>query len=315
MRKFSFKGVSLLLAALLISLISYGPVCEFISVDTRELARFGVGAKVKAESVETKVYPVESPSRFIFSLKNVNGSIRISGMPTSEISVRAEKTAWGATQEQALKLLKELVLYDKRKDRLDIRVKSPMVTVGSNSPKVDFIISLPESLRQVHVRSTNGNIGVRHVLSSIELRATNGDIEADGSGNMRISTTNGDIDIEAVKGKISASSTNGSISVNAKDSKVSASTTSGDLKFQLESPNGADARTTNGEIDVSLKEVQNVEVTASTNKGNEIYLVGFDKVEKDRGMIRKSATGTLGNGDIKLKFRANNGDVEVRVRE
>lgn len=312
MRKFSCELTILL--ALLVAIISYGPTCELLSIDVRDFQAVSVGAKVKAESVETKTYNIEKPSKFTFTLKNVNGSIRILGEPIGEILIRAEKTAYGETQEQAEKLLKELVVYDKGKDRLDIRVKAPMVTVGGKSPKVNFTISLPETLQHVYVKSVNGSIDVRYINSSIELHTVNGGIDVDGSGDMKVSTTNGSIDIKAMHGMVRASTTNGRIDIYAKDGRVAASTTNGRIKFRLESPDGVDARTTNGSIDVDLERVENVEVKASTNKGNEIYLVGFDRVEREKGVMRKSATAILGNGRVKLKFRTVNGNIKVRIR-
>jgi len=298
MRKLSFTWV--ILATLFAAIISSGPTCELLSIDTRDFETEAIEAKVKAESVESKIYTVEAPSRFEFSLKNTYGSVRISGTPKNEISLRAEKAVWGGTYEEAQKILDKLeIVYDKRRGRLNVEVRIPRLGPYSGQvklPQINFIISLPETLKQVYVKSIYGNIKANNINSSIELRTTYGYTDVDASGNIEISTTHGGIDIKA------------------KDSEVAASSDYGRIRLQLVSPHQVKARAGYGGIDAELEEVQNVEVVAEGRKGH-VHLSGFDEVEKEKFASLESATAILGNGENKLEFKSEYGRVDVWLRE
>ena len=296
------------------TMISCKPTCELVSLDLRDFKAVSIGGRVKAEAVESKVYPVSHPDKFTFSLKNTNGSIRVSGKPTREISIRAEKVAYGEDQQQAEKRLEELIIvYEKKTDELSIRAKPPVVTIGGRSPRVDFIISLPETLRQVNVHSVNGRIDVRHVNSSFDLHSTNGNIHVEGSGDMEVSTTNGRIGVRGGNGEIRASTTNGNIDIDANNSKVSASSTNGRITLKLRSPEQTDAHTTNGNISADISEARSIKVEAGARKAWRLYLSGFDKVEKRKGLFQNSATAILGDGKVRMEFKTTNGSIEVRV--
>jgi DUF4097 and DUF4098 domain-containing protein YvlB len=314
MRKFSFTWV--ILAALFAAITSCGPTCELLSIDTRYFDTEAIEGKVKTLLVESKIFDVDTPSKFEFSLKNTYGSIRISGTPTSKISLRAEKTAWGDTDEDAQKILDKLeIIYNKRRNRLNVEVRIPRLS-GPRSgkpPRADFVISLPETLKEVYVKSIYGNIKANNIHSSIEFRTTYGYINVDGSGNMEISAIYGGIDLKAKTSVLSASATYGSIDIDAEDSKISASSDHGLVRLQLASPNQVKAYAGYGGIDVELEKVQNVEVVAEGRKG-QVHLSGFDKVEKEEISYLESVTAILGGGGKKLEFKSKYGRVDVRIR-
>ncbi|MCD6170444.1 MAG: DUF4097 family beta strand repeat protein [Candidatus Latescibacteria bacterium] len=312
MDKNSYK--LLILVTLFATMVSCRSTCELVSLDLRDFKAVSIGGRAKAEAVESKVYPVSHPDKFTFSLKNTNGSIRVSGKPTREISIRAEKVAYGEDQQQAEKHLEELIIvYERKTDELSIRAKPPLVTIGGRSPRVDFIISLPETLRQVNLHSVNGRIDVRHVISSFDLHSTNGAIDLEGSGDMEVSTTNGRIVVRGGSGEIRVSTTNGDINIDANNSEVSASSTNGRIRLKLRSPEQTDAHTTNGDISADIREARSIKVEASARKAWRLYLSGFDKVEKRKGLVQNSASAILGDGKVRMEFRTTNGSIEVRV--
>jgi len=130
---------------------------------------------------------------------------------------------------------------------------------------------------------------------------------------MEVSTTNGRIVVRGGSGEIRVSTTNGDINIDANNSEVSASSTNGRIRLKLRSPEQTDAHTTNGDISADIREARSIKVEASARKAWRLYLSGFDKVEKRKGLVQNSASAILGDGKVRMEFRTTNGSIEVRV--
>jgi len=166
------------------------------------------------------------PGGFL-SLSNTNGNVQVSSWENSEVEIIAYKEVKAADNETAEKMLKKLVI--------DVRERNGEIIIETDYPKgsgggsffswlfggdgksfsVQYEIKVPHQI-DLNLSTTNGNVEVEDIVGKLRLESTNGQISADEiSGLTRCHTTNGSIDIEfrEVLGdeKMSFKSTNGSI--------------------------------------------------------------------------------------------------------
>lgn len=174
-----------------------------------------------------------------FSLKNINGEVKVLTYDGDEIKVRAEKGSNDKTYFEELKIVFEksgnkLKIYTERK-RKNCRVT------------IDYLVKIPERFGSTIISVVNGKIVADGNLKDIKLKTVNGKIVY--SGNFKkgeISSVNGSVHVfteDKVSGDISVTTVNGSVSIELnKDSdiEVKAGTVNGSIKsdFNLKKTKG-----------------------------------------------------------------------------
>jgi hypothetical protein len=142
-------------------------------------------------------------------VRNVNGSVTISGWERNEVEVRAVKTAEGHEA-------------DLKRVAIEVSVTPQAVQVTTRYPQdegvevaVDYSIHVPHKTLVRYVATINGAVRLAGVASASQLRTVNGDIEVyDGAGSIAAQTINGNVRLElrgTEDGSASAETTNGSI--------------------------------------------------------------------------------------------------------
>jgi len=173
------------------------------------------------------------PGGFL-SLSNTNGNVQVSSWENNEVEIIAYKEVKAADNETAQKMLEKLVIEVRERDgEIIVETEYPRGSGGGNSFfgwlfggngksfSVQYEIKVPHQI-DLNLSTTNGNVEVEAIVGKLRLESTNGQISANEiSGLTRCRTTNGSIDIEfyEIRGdeKMSFKSTNGSIKIHLPD--------------------------------------------------------------------------------------------------
>jgi DUF4097 and DUF4098 domain-containing protein YvlB len=140
------------------------------------------------------------------------------------------------------------------------------------------------------------------------------DIWAPSRTDLRLSSTNGGLSVEGIRGRLDLETTNGGIHLDAVGGDVVAETTNGTIDVGLYGTRwdgeGLRARTTNGGVKLRVPEGFNADVEASTTNGG----LDFEFPVTIQGRINKRISTKLGNGGPLLSLSTTNGGVSVRRR-
>jgi hypothetical protein len=133
----------------------------------------------------------------------------------------------------------------------------------------------------------------------------------------RLSTTNGAIRVEGIRGGVDARTTNGTVTLAEVGGTVNARATNGNVSVAFSSAPGAsrpdriELRTTNGTVDLALPADASARVTARTTNGS----VTSDFPLDFEGQRRNRASGTIGDGSVAVTLQTTNGSVRIRRHE
>jgi len=207
----------------------------------------GAGAAVAVEVEETfdQTYSLEAGGSV--SVRTVNGGIEVESWDRDEVRVLAVKKVRASSRDQAAEVLERTrIEVDASSDRVAVKTDLPESSGGflswvfgnSTSAQVSYRVTVPRRA-DVKVTTTNGKVEVRGVAGHVEASSTNGGLAiADIHGSVDASTTNGGVSVELAEvtpgRSMSFSSTNGGIRV----------TVPRDARLSVH------ARTTNGGISV-----------------------------------------------------------------
>jgi DUF4097 and DUF4098 domain-containing protein YvlB len=236
---------------------------------------FRLGAQnVSAQATEEKSVKVSSPAAL--TVVNDFGDISVEAGADGQISVKAEKTAWGANDAEAQAALKDLkVVYEQDGNNLKITIQQPVevntLSVEQRGGSVKFTIIVPKD-------------------SAVTLDSANGDLSLRGtSGVNDLQTDFGALTLTDVFGDTKGRSNNGIITVKnlTAQGKVALSSEFGDMNINMLQGSDLTVSSTNGAIDM-------IGIKAS----------GLLKADSDFGAIHVS-DGSASTADI----HSNNGGV------
>jgi DUF4097 and DUF4098 domain-containing protein YvlB len=239
--------------------------------------RFHLNANTtSAKATETKSLTVSGPADL--TVVNDFGEVNLASGADEQISVKAEKTAWGNNDAEAQAALKDLkIIYDQTGNQIKITVQQPVevntLNVGPGGGSVKFTITVPKATA-VTVNSSNGDIAL-----------------AGTTGRANLQTEFGALTLTNLTGEVTGKSNNGSLT--AKQIHAEGAVT-------LSSEFGS----------LTIEDVQGSDVTlASTNGTLEltgIQASGLLKATSEFGAIHLSSS-RAGTADI----HSNNGSVRL----
>ena len=224
-----------------------------------------------------------------FSLKNVNGEVRISTWKEGQVEIKAlKKTNKGAENLQKVKI--------------EVTASADSVSVDTVYPKhentgvkVDYDVRVPEGVNLGGVESVNGGVVITGPFGRVSASTTNGSVRAENaSGSLKLETTNGDVEALRVSSPISAHSTNGEITLELVklEAEVRAETTNGRITLRLgagQEINGLlEAETTNGTISFDIP-------------------ITVQSLEKSKHRLR----GQIGRGGPLISLETVNGSIHL----
>jgi len=225
------------------------------------------------------VYPLASDGRV--SLKNINGSVRVTAWDRNEVGIEATKWAYNPERLAEVK-----IHIDATGSAIRISTEYPQRSLTwtderdkyyNNPASVEFTLSVPRSAR----------------IDKIDL-------------------INGDLDIEGVTGEVRASSINGEVTGKNLTGEVKLSTINGRLGFELDSTTQSrqvDLSSVNGAVNLTVASDTEAEITAKTVHGGISNDLGLP-VKRGKH-VGRSLGGLLGRGGSQIELSNVNGSIRI----
>lgn len=220
--------ITLLIVALALVCLGIGSVIFFV-VNGNLPTNLFVPSLVSAIATESKNYSSEGVTSL--EIQNDAGHVRITGGDVSQITVEAEKTAWGVNETAASKALENLKYTVKKQgDALVITYKMNQNQMNNKPDSIDFAITVPREMV----------VAVKAQFGEIELTGTEGDATLESAfGDVSVETLKGALKVTTQSGRVTAKSINaGSKEVSLKSGFGNLSLekiTAGNLKVESES--------------------------------------------------------------------------------
>jgi DUF4097 and DUF4098 domain-containing protein YvlB len=223
----------------------------------------------------TRSYPLTEGGTV--EVRNVNGRIEVQPSETGRLEVRAEKIGKGATEEAAKQALARIEIAEQASDS-QVRLETKTSGSGFN-------------------------------LGGVEVRYS---LRVPPGANVRVSTTNGGVDLREVGGEVTAETTNGSISGRDLKGRVSASTTNGGIDLDVDgvAQGGIELSTTNGGVTLTLPRSASASISARLANGR---IETSDLPIEVRGETnRRRLDGSLNGGGEHVRIQTTNGSITIK---
>ena len=236
--------------------------------------RLDIDNQAEARSEWKKTYTLAKGGSF--EIRNTNGLIEVSPGDGDQISVVAERIAKGATDQAAKEAAEKIEINETASaDSIIIDAKMSVTGMFSGNRQVKF-----------HVKAPRG--------TTLRLSNTNGAIEiTDMTGEMRLETTNGAVKAVGISGVTRASTNNGAVS----------------LDFASLPAGGVIAETTNGGVIITIPRDAKARINARVSNGG-IEADGLELAVTDQSRRRLDAT--VNGGGAELRLETTNGGIRVR---
>ena len=222
----------------------------------------------RASDTWTHTYPLAAGGEV--QVVNTNGKVEVEGVEGATVEIRAERIARAPTNEGASELLPRVVIReDVAPDRVSVQTE------------------------RMHGIMIGAGFEVRYY------------VKAPKGATVRATTTNGEIDVAALSGDLSAKDLTGG---------VDARTTNGDVRIDVASlgPDRVELTTTNGSVTLTLPETAKADLSAScTNGGIDVSAVRVDATGEQ---TRRRVEGRINGGGTPIQLRTTNGRIRVRPR-
>lgn len=225
-------------------------------------------------------------------------------------------TAWSIDYVE-VSAVKKTIWGESELDKLDIRVTTEngrilietAVTGKNVRASVDYEIKIPNNAIAGTIETTDGRVALQGVNGNAKLTSSNGEISVRGLvGRITATTSNGRIELDTVSGGGVLTTTNGAIVVKKSGAAITASTTNGGIRIE-DSEGDVILNSSNGGITVSRVDGY---VSARTSNGaiRVTEVLGIVIAETSNNSI-EAEIANVGPGGAELK--ATNGSIEVSV--
>jgi DUF4097 and DUF4098 domain-containing protein YvlB len=196
-----------------------------------------------------------------------------------------------------------------------------------------YVIRVPRKTELERIQSSNGSIRVLDVQGPARLQSSNGSIHADHlGGSLDARTSNGSIEVEQLNGGATLRTSNGRIRAEGVRGTVEATTSNGGINIHLaktESGRPVKLESSNGSIDLTIDEVNQNDVYASTSNSsitvrlpasigarlraqasNSSITTDFE-VQTQGVLSKHHLEGTIGSGGPLLELETSNGSIRL----
>ena len=249
----------------------------------------GVALPARAGKAFDETYDriVPLPSGGSFSLSNVNGTVEVLGWEREEVSVHAVKWAKNSPADLA-------------RVRIEIDGRGGSVAVRTIYPRnedvevnVEYRIRVPRRVLLRRVETINGDVRVRGVEGTGELRSVNGNVDLRDAG-----------------GPFSARTTNGNIRMELRSLESSAEPATLPARFVSSATPAQSVETVNGSVVIELDKRASAELEISCLNGDFRSQL---PVEPQASGSPQVFRGRLGHGGAPLHIRTVNGGIRLLV--
>ncbi len=248
-------GVALvLLCAAMLSVFYFS-----ISRVTQEGVRLRLfdGGNIKAEADEEQSFSVSTPA--VLDVDNAFGDITVTGGTGSQVVVTAHKTAWGATQADAEAALKDIqVVITQEGGKVTVRVQQPaevdVMHIGPGQGSVDFTIAVPAQA-DVTAHTDFGQVRLTGTHGDADLQSNAGEVRAADlvGGDFKLQSDFGPVTLENSTGHdVWAKSNSGAIALVRVEAEgvVTLDTDFGAVSFEHGRAGSLVATTNSGKVDL-----------------------------------------------------------------
>ncbi len=220
------------------------------------------------------------------SVDNVNGRIAVASWDQPRVHVQAVKIIERTDSKDARQAMAEL--------RVDITPSAEGLSIHTVEPKKHT-----SGLWDVMF----GNFGNARVDYTITVPR---------SSNLRVSNTNGKVDLSSVSGVMHVETTNGAVELSRCAGSADIETTNGHIRAELTAVSAQKPvrfETTNGGIELIVPEKLAANVDAETTNGS----ISSELPVASRTMGRNTLRGSINGGGPDLRLRTTNGGIRIRV--
>lgn len=253
-------------------------------------------------NVNERVFPFAPGGDVV--VESTNGRIVVEAWDRPQVRVQITREVRAGDDELARDLMREL--------QADVSVHPTEIRIESVYPKQRKVKGLWDWIGR-GVRSTNIHYYLQVPRStSLDLTTSNGEVRIRSiEGRVEASTTNGDVDVSHVRGTLEARTTNGAVRLVRIEGPADAATTNGSVSAQLMSlPSRGAMRleTTNGNVVLTLPREIHATLQAETTNGR----VNINYPLTTQGSISsRSIRGTIGGGGVRIELQTTNGNIAV----
>ena len=211
------------------------------------------------------------------AIENTNGRIVVRPGPGPGVEIVATRVAKAGTDEAAKKLLADTRMEETVSETsVKVSSRSMRMNLGGTQYRVDYEVRAPIGL-------------------ALKLSATNGEIDvADWEGRVEMSATNGQLEGRGLKGEVDASTTNGEINIRL---------------AQL-TGKGVTVETTNGEVVIEMPKTAKGRILARVTNGG-ISVDGLN-VDASPANTRRRYEAVFNGGGPTVSIETTNGGIHVR---
>jgi putative adhesin len=253
--------------------------------------------------ISERIIPLE-PGGTIH-LEDKNGRVTVEGWSRNEVRVQVTRNVRAADPKRAEELMRGLTA--------DIEIRGNKVEIVSRFPKRSESIGFWDVLgKKVAALQIHYYLQVPNE-SNLTLETSNGDVRVRGvGGRLEASTTNGDIRLDDFRGSATLGTTNGEIGLAGISGTAAARTTNGSVVADMRSvpPKGkVELTTTNGNVQVYMPPDLKADLEAVTTNGR--VSIGFPLTTQGV-MTSKSVRGTINGGGATVSLATTNGNIEIR---
>lgn len=241
-----------------------------VGVSACDVVVTSLESKGKAQDQWSRTYQLPSGE---LEIVNTNGTIEVVGGEGVDVQVVAERTARGATDEDAKKVLAELrIVEESGTNRLRLETKAP--SGEGRRVEVRYHVKVPAGV------------------------------------NVRLTNQNGSVDASALEGTVKAETGNGSVKGSDLSGAIEASTTNGSVRLDVSAvaSGGIRAETVNGTVTLTLPSSARADVQASCVNGR----IAVDGLKLDGPeTTRRRVEGRLNGGGPKVIVETTNGGIKL----
>jgi DUF4097 and DUF4098 domain-containing protein YvlB len=179
--------------------------------------------------------------------------------------------------------------------------------------EVEYVVRLPKKLAEISLETTNAQIEVAGVSGKITIRNTNGGVSLSKiKGSVSVKTTNGAAELSDIGGDVSVSSTNGELDLTDIDGTIDASTINGGISVAFGSvvPNKAlKLESARGDIEVTLPSTPDADLKVETVNGS-IDIDGDFGLDS-RSIGPRGGSVRMGKGGMPLSIKTVTGTITI----
>lgn len=249
---------------------------------------------VKAERDESRSFTVAGRPAVV--VDTFNGEIKVERGSQDRVDAVVTKTGSGSNQQAAEKDLENVkVEFSQEGDTIRVvATRTGPMMFGSSGASVALRVPAEATLA---LTTRNGKIETEGIRGDLVARTSNGEIDVDGGmGELDLQTSNGAIEIDATEATVAAESTNGNVS-------FAGSLARGSHKLE----------TSNGGIDLKLPASTPFRFEASTSNGSVTNrFPGLQPTSGKKGSRRLA--GVVGQAEaaaIDVKLETSNGSITI----